>query len=87
MDVKKDVLFLDEIMDVVQNGRNFSPFYIFRYKVEEICNTGCVSLWKKIKINLEVKRIIKSGNNNKSVVTHEDTDLDLQEAETAEVVN
>ena len=31
--------------------------------------------------------MVESGNNNKSVVAHENTDLDLQEAETEEVMN
>ena len=39
------------------------------------------------KTNHVVNKIVKSGNNNKSVVVHEDTDLDLQEAETEEVLN
>ena len=39
------------------------------------------------KTNHEVRRIVKSANNNKSVVAHENTGLDLQEAETEEVVS
>ena len=37
--------------------------------------------------NHAVNNIVKSGNNNKSVVVHEDTNLDLEEAETEEVLN
>ena len=44
----------------------------------------CVRESKK---NREVKRIIKSRNNNESVVAHEDIDLDLQETEAEEIVN
>ena len=44
-------------------------------------------LCKKIKTNDKVKRIVNSGNNNESLVVHEDTDLDLQEAETEGMVD
>ena len=51
----------------------------FRYitKLKQICNTGRDILRERIKTNYEVKRIIKSRNNDESVVTYEDTDLDL----------
>ena len=51
----------------------------FRYmtNLKQICNTGRDILRERIKTNYEVKRIIKSRNNDESVVTYEDTDLDL----------
>ena len=55
--------------------------------MKQICNTSRASLRKRIKKNREVKRIIKSRNNNESVVAHEDIDLDLQETEAEEIVN
>ena len=74
-------------MDVVQNEETAAPITSFVIKLKQFCNTGRVSLLKRTKTNHEDKRIVKSGNNNKFVVVHEDTDLDLQEAETEEVVN
>ena len=87
VDIKKGILFLDKIMDVVQNegiSVFFTPFVI---KLKQIYNTGRVSLRKRIKANHELKRTVKSGNSNRSVVAHADTDLILQEVETEEVMN
>ena len=68
--------------------KKLKPFlHFFVIKLKQICNTGRVSLRTKTKTNHEVKKIVKFGSNNQSVVFHEDTDLDLQEAETEEVVN
>ena len=77
VDIKKVVLFLDKIIDVAQNEETLALFTLFIIKLKQICYAGHVSLCKRIKTNREVKRIEKSGNEN--------TDLDLQEAETEEV--
>ena len=74
-------------MDVVQNEETTALFTPFVIKLKQICNTGRVSSRKRIKTDHEVKKIVKSGNNNKSVVVRGDTDLDLQEVETENVVN
>ena len=74
-------------MDVVQNEETAALITSFVINLKQNCNTGRVSLLKRTKTNHEDKRIVKSGNNNKFLVVHEDTDFDLQEAETEEVVN
>lgn len=72
----KDVSLLDKIMDIVQNEETSALFTPFVIKLKQICNRGHATLHKRIKTNHEVKRIIKSGNNNdKSVVAHEGTSL------------
>ena len=72
-DIKKDVLFLDKIMNAVQNKENpplFTPFVI---KLEQICNAGRVSLCKRIKTNQRVKGVVQSGNNNAAIARHGDS--------------
>ena len=75
VDTNKDVLFLDKIMDVFPNKETSALFTPFVIKLKQICNRGHATLHKRIKTNHEVKRIIKSGNNDKSVVAHEGTSL------------
>ena len=75
VDTNKDVLFLDKIMDVVPNKETSALFTPFVIKLKQICNRGHATLHKRIKTNHEVKRIIKSGNNDKSVAAHEGTSL------------
>ena len=74
-------------MDVVKNEETSALITSFVIKLKQICNTGRASLLKRTKTNHEDKRIVKSGNKNKFIVVHEDTDLGLQEAEREEVVN
>ena len=71
VDIKKDILFLDKNEET---AALFTPFVI---KLKEICNTGRSILRERIKTNHEVKRIVKSENNNESVVANGDADLDL----------
>ena len=75
VDTNKDVLFLDKIMDVVPNKETSALFTPFVIKLKQICNRGHATLHNRIKTNHEVKRIIKSGNNDKSVAAHEGNSL------------
>ena len=52
-------------MDVVQNEKTAALFTPFVIKLKEICNTGRVSLPKRIKTNHQVKRT-NHGTWNKS---------------------
>ena len=62
-------------MDVVPNKETSALFTPFVIKLKQICNRGHATLHNRIKTNHEVKRIIKSGNNDKSVAAHEGTSL------------
>ena len=61
IDIKKDVLFLDKIMNSVQNKETSALFTPFVIKLEQICNAGRVSLRKRIKTN------------NAAIATHGDS--------------
>ena len=72
-DIKRDVLFLDKIMNAVQNKETSALFTPFVIKLEQICNAGGVSLRKRIKTNQRVKGVVQSGNNNAAIATHGDS--------------
>ena len=57
-DIKKDILFLDKIMNAVQNKETSPLFTSFVIKLEQICNAGRVSLRKRIKTNQRVKGVV-----------------------------
>ena len=72
-DIKKDVLFLDKIMNAVQNKETSPLFTPFVIKLEQIFNAGRVSLRKRIKTSQRVKGLVQSGNNNAAIATHGDS--------------
>ena len=72
-DIKKDVLFLDKIINAVQNKETSPLFTPFLTKLEQICNAGRVSLHKRIKTNQRVKGAVQSGNNNAAIATQGDS--------------
>ena len=72
-DIKKYVLFLDKMMNAVQNKEISLLFTPSVIKLEQICNAGRVSLRKRIKINQRVKGVVQSRNNNAAIATHGDS--------------
>ena len=63
-DIKKDVLFLDRVMEVIQTSALFTPYVL---KLKQVCSAGRISLHKRIKTNHKLKDIVKSRNKNEIV--------------------
>ena len=69
-DINKDVLFLDKIMNAIQNKETSPLFTPFIIKLEQICNASHVNLRKRIETNQRVKGVVQSRNNNAAIAMH-----------------
>ena len=66
-DIKKDVLFLDRVMEVIQTSETSALFTPHVLKLKQVCSAGQISLHKRIKTNHKLKDIMKCGNKNEIV--------------------
>ena len=66
-DFKKDVLFLDGVMEVIQTSETSALFTPYVLKLKQVCSVGQISLCKRIKTNHKLKDIVKCGNKNEIV--------------------
>ena len=66
-DLKKDVLFLDRVMEVIQTSETSALFTPYVLKLKQVCSAGRISLRKRIKTNHKLKDIVKCGNKNEIV--------------------
>ena len=66
-DIKKDVLFLDRVMEVIQTSETSALFTPYVLKLKQVCSAGRISLHKRIKTNHKLKDNVKCGNKNEIV--------------------
>ena len=82
--IKKDVLFLDRVMEVIQTSETSALFIPYVLKLKQVCSAGRISLRKRIKTNHKLKDIVKCGNkkeivsdqNNSEEGQHQPEDID-----------
>ena len=67
LNIKKDVLFLDRVMEVIQTSETSALFTPYILKLKQVCSAGQISLRKRIKTNHKLKDIVKCGNKNEIV--------------------